>query len=182
MKLLLRLLLSLGHVAVASGYGPSSPSPATIALTIRTSPPVDLPPPLRLTASSPPRSLTSLSSYSSTSTSSSGTSTTRDATTSTTRSPRYPGRSRTLGLLTFDLDDSPFVRNPLSRFYSQYDESYVRTAPWQKNQNPYYVDPNGNPTDEGKSNPFPYLFENMKSYDDYEDVYCPIKGRKSRRE
>lgn len=113
MKLLLRLLLSLGHVAVASGYGPSSPSPATIALTIRTSPPVDLPPPLRLTASSPPRSLTSLSSYSSTSTSSSGTSTTRDATTSTTRSPRYPGRSRTLGLLTFDLDDSLYPIGPV---------------------------------------------------------------------
>jgi hypothetical protein len=75
-----------------------------------------------------------------------------------------------------------FVRDPLSRFYSQYDESYVRTAPWQKNQNPYYVDPNGNPTNGGKSHPFPYLYENMKSYDDYEDVYCPIKGRKSRRE
>ncbi|KAL3827002.1 hypothetical protein ACHAXA_000066 [Cyclostephanos tholiformis] len=77
-----------------------------------------------------------------------------------------------------------FVRDPLSRFYSQYDESYVRTAPWQKNNNPYYVDPNNDPTDaqRGKPHPFPYLYEGLKSYDDYEDVYCPMKGRKSRKE
>jgi hypothetical protein len=73
-----------------------------------------------------------------------------------------------------------FVRDPLSRFYSQYDESYVRTAPWKNGQNPHYVDPNTGA--QAAPHPFPYLYENMKSYDDYEDVYCPIKTRKSRRD
>ena len=73
-----------------------------------------------------------------------------------------------------------FVRDPLSRFYSQYDESYVRTAPWKSGQNPHYVDPNTGA--QAAPHPFPYLYENMKSYDDYEDVYCPVKTRKSRRD
>lgn len=73
-----------------------------------------------------------------------------------------------------------FVRDPLSRFYSQYDESYVRTAPWQKKQNPYYVDPDTKAQD--APHPFPYLYEGLNSYDDYEDVYCPIETRKSRKE
>lgn len=60
-----------------------------------------------------------------------------------------------------------FVRDPLSRFFSQYDEAYVRTAPWQPNW---------------KSHPFPYLHEGMHSYQDYEDVFCPPDTRKSRRE
>ena len=73
-----------------------------------------------------------------------------------------------------------FVRDPLSRFYSQYDESYVRTAPWKNGQNPHYVDPNTGV--QAVPHPFPYLYENMTSYDDYEDVYCPINTRKSRRD
>ena len=54
-----------------------------------------------------------------------------------------------------------FVRDPLSRFFSSYDEAYVRTAPWQTN-NPH---------------PFPYLHENLHSYHDYEDVFCPPSTR-----
>ena len=73
-----------------------------------------------------------------------------------------------------------FVRDPLSRFYSQYDEAYVRTAPWKKGQNEYYIDPDTKAQD--KPHPFPYLYENFNSYVDYEDVYCPIKTRKSRKE
>jgi len=76
-----------------------------------------------------------------------------------------------------------FVREPLSRFYSQYDEAYVRTAPWHNTQNPYYVDPN-NPQ-QTSVHPFPFLYENFHSYHDYEDVFCPPSTRRnpnSRRE
>jgi len=52
-----------------------------------------------------------------------------------------------------------FVRDPLSRFFSQYDEAYVRTAPWQS---------------KSTSHPFPYLHEGLHSYQDYEDVFCPL--------
>eukprot|EP00580_Thalassiosira_gravida_P002842 CAMPEP_0201606784 /NCGR_PEP_ID=MMETSP0492-20130828/6122_1 /ASSEMBLY_ACC=CAM_ASM_000837 /TAXON_ID=420259 /ORGANISM="Thalassiosira gravida, Strain GMp14c1" /LENGTH=258 /DNA_ID=CAMNT_0048071257 /DNA_START=29 /DNA_END=805 /DNA_ORIENTATION=- len=73
-----------------------------------------------------------------------------------------------------------FVRDPLSRFFSQYDEAYVRTAPWQKGSNAFYVDPD---TKEQRTpHPFPYLFDNIHSYHDYEDVFCPIASRKSRKD
>ena len=76
-----------------------------------------------------------------------------------------------------------FVREPLSRFYSQYDEAYVRTAPWHNTQYPYYVYPN-NPQ-QTSVHPFPFLYENFHSYHDYEDVFCPPPTRRnpnSRRE
>jgi len=59
-----------------------------------------------------------------------------------------------------------FVRDPLSRFFSQYDEAFVRTAPWVT-QTPH---------------PFPYIFENLHSYHDYEDVFCPPSTRNSRKD
>ena len=68
-----------------------------------------------------------------------------------------------------------FVREPLSRFYSQYDEAYVRTAPWSKSQNPYYIDPDNK--NNRKQHPFPFLYENFNSYHDYEDVFCPPSTR-----
>ena len=68
-----------------------------------------------------------------------------------------------------------FVREPLSRFYSQYDEAYVRTAPWSKSQNPYYIDPDNK--NNRKEHPFPFLYENFNSYHDYEDVFCPPSTR-----
>jgi len=74
-----------------------------------------------------------------------------------------------------------FVREPLSRFYSQYDEAFVRTAPWHSVQNSYYRDPN-NDGRQMQSHPFPYLHENLESYHDYEDVFCPPSTRKSRRD
>lgn len=60
-----------------------------------------------------------------------------------------------------------FVRDPLSRFFSQYEEAYVRTAPWVSNDNPYY----------NKQHPFPFMFEGIHSYDDYQDVFCPPETR-----
>jgi hypothetical protein len=71
-----------------------------------------------------------------------------------------------------------FVREPLSRFYSQYDEAYVRTAPWHNSQNPYYIDPN-NPQQQLNAHPFPFLYENFQSYHDYEDIFCPPSTRKN---
>lgn len=68
------------------------------------------------------------------------------------------------------LDVVTFVRDPLSRFYSQYDEAYIRNAPWQQKQ------------DGSTSHPFPYLYENIHSYQEYEDVFCPIETRSNRKE
>lgn len=70
-----------------------------------------------------------------------------------------------------------FVREPLSRFMSQYDEAYVRTAPWQKSDNPYYWNPETKKYRD-QPHPFPHLFENMHSYHDYEDTFCPPSTRK----
>ena len=76
-----------------------------------------------------------------------------------------------------------FVREPLSRFYSQYDEAYVRTAPWQKGQNVYHIDSTGtNKKATTVKHPFPYLHENLSSYHDYEDAFCPPTKRKHRRD
>ncbi len=68
-----------------------------------------------------------------------------------------------------------FVRDPLSRFYSQYDEAYVRTAPWQQQQQQR----DGN---NSFSHPYPYLYENIYSYQEYEDVFCPIETRNDRKD
>lgn len=72
-----------------------------------------------------------------------------------------------------------FVRDPLSRFFSSYEESYVRTAPWQSSrENPYYPERNN-----GKfTHPFPWLYENLNNYHAYEDVFCPPHTRNNRRE
>lgn len=68
-----------------------------------------------------------------------------------------------------------FVREPLSRFMSQYEEAYVRTAPWTKSDNQYYMNPDTKI--QKKEHPFPYLFENLHTYHDYEDVFCPPSTR-----
>ena len=59
-----------------------------------------------------------------------------------------------------------FVRDPLSRFFSQYEEAYVRTAPWKTH---------------GKPHPFPYLFENINTYQEYQDIFCPPETRSNPR-
>lgn len=72
-----------------------------------------------------------------------------------------------------------FVREPLSRFYSQYDEAYVRTAPWQKTQNEYSIDESTGDY-VGDPHPYPYLHEGLSTYHDYEDVFCPPETRKNK--
>mmetsp|Transcript_8264 Transcript_8264/g.17231 ORF Transcript_8264/g.17231 Transcript_8264/m.17231 type:complete len:805 (-) Transcript_8264:117-2531(-) len=65
-----------------------------------------------------------------------------------------------------------FIRDPLSRFFSQYDEAYARTGPWQR----------GYRKEDGYTHPAPYLFENLGSYRDYEDIFCPPETRSDRKE
>ena len=63
-----------------------------------------------------------------------------------------------------------FVRDPLSRFYSQYDEVYLRWGPWMKNREDRMW--------KGVKNfqhPYPFIYENMTSWEDYQDVFCPPK-------
>lgn len=54
-----------------------------------------------------------------------------------------------------------FVRDPLSRFFSQYDEAYVRTSTWYEGSR-FYIDPDTKK--QRKPHPFPYLHENLHSY------------------
>ena len=61
-----------------------------------------------------------------------------------------------------------FVRDPLSRFYSSYDEVFLRYGPWFRHR-------------KGKafqylktfSHPYPYLYENMTTWEDFQDAFCP---------
>ncbi|KAL7526509.1 hypothetical protein ACHAXR_001522, partial [Thalassiosira sp. AJA248-18] len=73
-----------------------------------------------------------------------------------------------------------YVRDPLSRFYSQYDEAYVRAAPWQTGNNPYSIDHDSKK--QMTPHPFPYLYDNIHTYLEYEDVFCPPSTRKSRKD
>mmetsp|Transcript_11440 Transcript_11440/g.24397 ORF Transcript_11440/g.24397 Transcript_11440/m.24397 type:complete len:483 (-) Transcript_11440:356-1804(-) len=69
-----------------------------------------------------------------------------------------------------------FVREPLNRFYSSYDEAYFRMGPWMGGgsivrdkprvrqaylRNKYRVDK------------YPYLYEGLKSIEDFRPMYCP---------
>jgi len=73
-----------------------------------------------------------------------------------------------------------FIRDPLKRFYSQYDEAYVRTAPWQASGNLYHINPDTKK--QVTPHPFSYIYENIHTYHDYEDVFCPISTRKNRKQ
>ncbi|KAL7533374.1 hypothetical protein ACHAXR_005187, partial [Thalassiosira sp. AJA248-18] len=64
-----------------------------------------------------------------------------------------------------------FVRDPLSRFYSQYDEIFLRYGPWMKHRP-------GKAWNHVKTfkHPYPYLYENMTEWQDYQDAFCPPDG------
>jgi len=53
-----------------------------------------------------------------------------------------------------------FVREPLQRFYSQYDEAFIRYAPWVKGRE-FFI------------HPYAFIYENMTSQIDYQNVFCP---------
>ena len=61
-----------------------------------------------------------------------------------------------------------FVRDPLHRFYSQYDEVFLRFGPWMKNRNGRAW--------QGMKNfihPYPSMYANVFDWDDYQNAFCP---------
>lgn len=68
-----------------------------------------------------------------------------------------------------------FIREPLDRFYSSYDEAYFRKGPWfgegrlVKNRP---GEKKGYHKNKHKLDPYPYLYEGMKTYDEYRDKFC----------
>jgi hypothetical protein len=65
-----------------------------------------------------------------------------------------------------------FIRDPLHRFYSQYDEAYSRTSPWR----------NGFRKEDGYTHPAAFIYEGFNSKLDYDDAFCPPETRKKRGE
>jgi hypothetical protein len=68
-----------------------------------------------------------------------------------------------------------FIRDPLDRFYSSYDEAFFRKGPWfgegrlVKNR-PGEV--KGYLKNKHKLDPYPYLYDGLRTYDDYRDKFC----------
>ena len=61
-----------------------------------------------------------------------------------------------------------FVRDPLARFYSSYDEVYLRFGPWMKKRKGKFFKKYNDFT-----HPYPYLYANMTDWDDYQNAFCP---------
>ena len=55
-----------------------------------------------------------------------------------------------------------FVREPLQRFYSQYDEVFLRYAPWMKRKR-YF------------KHPYPFIYTNITTLAEYRNIYCPLE-------
>ena len=71
-----------------------------------------------------------------------------------------------------------FVRDPLSRFYSSYDEVFLRYGPWfaeKKNVRRYAHL-------QDFDHPFPYLYENMTTWLDFQHTFCPPSLGMTRKE
>eukprot|EP00978_Attheya_sp_CCMP212_P012606 scaffold31521_cov55-Attheya_sp.AAC.5 len=60
-----------------------------------------------------------------------------------------------------------FIREPLDRFYSAYDEAFLRVAPWH----PW--SPWNKSNSVNNKFPYPYLFEGIKNEDDFRQLFCP---------
>ncbi|KAL7475609.1 hypothetical protein ACHAW6_001522 [Cyclotella cf. meneghiniana] len=74
-----------------------------------------------------------------------------------------------------------FIRDPLERFYSSYDEAYFRKGPWFGEGRLVRNRPgerNGYFKTKHKVDPYPYLYEGMETYDDYRDKFCDKKSDK----
>jgi hypothetical protein len=68
-----------------------------------------------------------------------------------------------------------FIRDPLDRFYSSYDEAYFRKGPWFGEGRLVENRPGevkGYHKTKHKVEPYPYLYAGMKTYDDYRDKFC----------
>jgi len=69
-----------------------------------------------------------------------------------------------------------FIRAPLSRFYSSYDEAFFRMGPWMEN-GPIVRDKpmvrKAYMNNKHRVEPYPYLYEGMETIDDFRLMYCP---------
>ena len=69
-----------------------------------------------------------------------------------------------------------FIREPMNRFYSSYDEAFFRMGPWMgeghivrdkpRVRKAYYEN-------KWKVDPYPYLYEGFETIHDYRLLYCP---------
>jgi len=69
-----------------------------------------------------------------------------------------------------------FIREPLNRFYSSYDEAFFRLGPWMGDGEIVADKPKVKKwyhSVKYKMEKYPYLYEGMKSITDYRKFYCP---------
>lgn len=69
-----------------------------------------------------------------------------------------------------------FVREPLNRFYSSYDEAFFRIGPWMGDGEIVADKPRVKKwyhENKWKADKYPYLFEGMKTIGDFRKFYCP---------
>jgi len=69
-----------------------------------------------------------------------------------------------------------FIREPLTRFYSSYDEAYFRMGPWMGEGEVVWDKPQVRKwfqTVKHKMDKYPYLYEGMKDINDFRQFYCP---------
>eukprot|EP00984_Skeletonema_dohrnii_P017126 scaffold7729_cov88-Skeletonema_dohrnii-CCMP3373.AAC.2 len=69
-----------------------------------------------------------------------------------------------------------FIREPLTRFYSSYDEAFYRMGPWMGEGEVVRNQPNLRlhyQSVKHKIDKYPYLYEGMKEINDFRKMYCP---------
>ncbi|KAL3782773.1 hypothetical protein HJC23_003094 [Cyclotella cryptica] len=69
-----------------------------------------------------------------------------------------------------------FIRDPLDRFYSSYDEAFLRMGPWWGAGEFVHEKPALHrlyESNKHKVEPYPYLYEGMKTMEDFRKLYCP---------
>jgi hypothetical protein len=74
-----------------------------------------------------------------------------------------------------DFSAIAFVRDPLSRFYSSYDEVFYRYGPWMEVTSRRHGFDSWAKHVREFDHPHAYLYENMTSYQDFQDAFCPPK-------
>jgi hypothetical protein len=69
-----------------------------------------------------------------------------------------------------------FIREPLNRFYSSYDEAFFRMGPWMEKGEIVWDKPQMRKwyqTVKHKIDPYPYLYEGFTEITDFRKLYCP---------
>eukprot|EP00986_Skeletonema_menzelii_P018401 scaffold26636_cov153-Skeletonema_menzelii.AAC.12 len=69
-----------------------------------------------------------------------------------------------------------FIREPLTRFYSSYDEAFFRMGPWMGEGEIVWDKPRLREwynSIKHRMDKYPYLYEGMKEMNDYRKMYCP---------